>query len=241
MPVPIHCIPLLCSQIKCILICLNKYPPPLTPTYFPSKGYNVLLFANFSFFAILFAQNSFSQDTSNWVRIDCGSDTSYNDANGDTWETDEDYIKTGDNKQVPQSSSSNVEQLNTLRVFTDQNKNCYTLPTPTSTKYLVRAMFLYGNYDGLSNPPVFDLQFDGNKWATVVTTITDFVYHEMVYATKGDSISICLARTRDQQFPFISRLESLPLATDMYAQMRRDLAWFNSYRYNYGATDRILG
>ncbi|KAE8685710.1 Detected protein of unknown function [Hibiscus syriacus] len=119
----------------------------------------VLLFANF------FAQKAFSED--------CGSDTSYKDANGDTWNSDDDYIKAGDNKQVAPSSSSKVEQLNTLRVFFKQNKICYTLPTPSSTRYLVRAMFWYGNYDGLSKP--------------------------------------------------------------------RDMAWFNSYRYDYGANDRILG
>ncbi|XP_022728677.1 uncharacterized protein At1g24485-like [Durio zibethinus] len=192
-------------------------------------------------FAIFFAQKAFSQDTWDWVRIDCGSDTSYKDANGDTWKTDEDFIKTGNNERVPQNIASKVEQLNTLRVFKEQNKNCYTLPTPTSTRYLVRAMFLYGNYDGLSKPPTFDLQFDGNKWATVVTTMTNFTYYEMIYATKGESISVCLARTQDQQFPFISSLESLPLPADMYAQMRRDMAWFNSYRYNYGANDWILG
>ncbi|TYH56246.1 hypothetical protein ES332_D08G003600v1, partial [Gossypium tomentosum] len=121
----------------------------------------------------------------------------------------DDYIKTGDNKQVASTSSSDIEQLNTLRVFSEQSKNCYTIPTPTSTRYFMRAMFWYGNYDGHSKPPTFDLEFDGNKWATV--------------------------------FPFIPRLESLPLPDDMYPQMRRDMAWFISYRYNYGADDRILG
>ncbi|KAL4312947.1 hypothetical protein GQ457_01G038900 [Hibiscus cannabinus] len=180
-------------------------------------------------------------DTWDWLRIDCGSDTSYKDANGDTWNSDDDYVKTGDNKQVAPSSSSEVEQLNTLRVFSEQNKNCYTLPTPSSTRYLVRAMFWYGNYDGFSKPSTFDLEFDGNKWATVVTNMNNFTYYEMIYATRGDSISICLARTQDQQFPFISRLESIPLPDEMYPQMRRDMAWFNSYRYDYGANDTILG
>ncbi|PPD92135.1 hypothetical protein GOBAR_DD10962 [Gossypium barbadense] len=193
------------------------------------------------FFAILLAQKAFSQDTWDWVRIDCGSDTSYKDSNGNTRDSDDDYIKTGDNKQVASTSSSDIEQLNTLRVFSEQSKNCYTIPTPTSTRYFMRAMFWYGNYDGHSKPPTFDLEFDGNKWATVVTNTTSFTYYEMIYATKGDSISICLARTRDQEFPFIPRLESLPLPDDMYPQMRRDMAWFISYRYNYGADDRILG
>ncbi|KAK8648833.1 hypothetical protein V6N13_129575 [Hibiscus sabdariffa] len=181
------------------------------------------------------------QDTWDWLRIDCGSDTSYKDANGDTWNSDDDYVKTGDNKQVAPSSYSEVEQLNTLRVFSEQNKNCYTLPTPSSTRYLVRAMFWYGNYDGLSKPSIFDLEFDGNKWATVVTNMNNFTYYEMIYATRGDSISICLARTQDQQFPFISRLESIQLPDEMYPQMRRDMAWFNSYRCDYGANDTILG
>lgn len=175
------------------------------------------------------------------MRIDCESDTSYKDSNGDTWDSDEDYIKTGDNKHVAAAGSSNIEELNTLCVFSEQNKNCYTVPTPTSTRYFVRAMFWYGNYDGLFKPPAFDLEFDGNKWATVVTNTTSFTYYETIYSTTGDSTSICLARTQDQEFPFISRLESLPLPDDMYPQMRRDMAWFISYRYYYGPMIGYLG
>ncbi|KAI6685700.1 hypothetical protein NL676_031613 [Syzygium grande] len=35
------------------------------------------------------------------------------------------------------------------------------------TKYFIRAAFYYGNYDHLSRPPTFNLEFDGNKWTTV--------------------------------------------------------------------------
>ncbi|KAK8514399.1 hypothetical protein V6N13_063291 [Hibiscus sabdariffa] len=55
-------------------------------------------------FAIFFAQKASSQDTWDWLRIDCGSDTSYKDANGDTWNSDDDYVRTGDNKQVAPSN-----------------------------------------------------------------------------------------------------------------------------------------
>ncbi|CAG7910524.1 unnamed protein product [Brassica rapa] len=34
-------------------------------------------------------------------------------------------------------------------------------------KYLIRASFIYGNYDGLDSPPVFDLYLGPNLWATI--------------------------------------------------------------------------
>ncbi|XP_022728680.1 probable LRR receptor-like protein kinase At1g51890 [Durio zibethinus] len=194
-------------------------------------------------FVIFFVLKALSQDTSEWVRIDCGSQVSYPDESGVLWQTDEDFIKTGKNQMVSLSSRTFVDQYDTLRVFTEQNKNCYSLPATAFTRYFIRAVFLYGNYDGLSNAPTFDLEFDGNKWVTVVTDISKFSYYEMIYVAKGDITSICLARTNDKQFPFISFLEFWPVPDKMYANMTNDRAWFNGYRYNYGADskDWILG
>eukprot|EP00261_Vitis_vinifera_P035001 XP_019076244.1 PREDICTED: probable LRR receptor-like serine/threonine-protein kinase At1g05700 [Vitis vinifera] len=193
-------------------------------------------------FMVFFASKTLSQDTTDWVRIDCGSEISY-PSEEIWWQTDDEFIKTGKNKLVSRRSYSSLELLNTLRVFTQQNKNCYTLPTPTPARYFIRAVFYYGNYDGLSKPPTFDLEFDGNKWATVETSLTDPSYYELVYANKGENISVCLARTYRDQFPFISSLELWPLPDNMYAGMSRDSAWLQSYRYNYGAsdTDWIIG
>ncbi|WJZ88800.1 hypothetical protein VitviT2T_008069 [Vitis vinifera] len=82
----------------------------------------------------------------------------------------------------------------------------------------------------LSKPPTFDLEFDGNKWVTVVNSLNDYIYYELMYANKADNISVCLARTHDNQFPFISSLELWPMDDDMYEGMSRDLAWHQSYR-----------
>ncbi|KAK6945207.1 Malectin-like domain [Dillenia turbinata] len=84
----------------------------------------------------------------------------------------------------------------------------------------------YGNYDGRSKPPKFDLEFDGFKWTLVVTSLVDPVYSEMIYATKGDNVSLCRARAMDDWFPFISTLEAFPLRDAMHAGFTRDLAWF---------------
>ncbi|XP_050203594.1 probable LRR receptor-like serine/threonine-protein kinase At1g05700 [Mercurialis annua] len=181
-----------------------------------------------------------SQDITNWVRIDCGSDGSYVD-NGLLWQTDDRFIKTGENKQISPDSPTKLDQLKTLRVFKEQNKNCYSLPAPTTDRYFIRAMFHYGDYDGNSNPPSFDLEFDGNKWITVETSMTGAVFHELMYKSKGENISVCLARTEDTQFPFISVLEAWAMPDDSYSIMSKDRAWIIGYRYNYGGTDLILG
>ncbi|KAK6246992.1 hypothetical protein QUC31_018557 [Theobroma cacao] len=58
---------------------------------------------------------------------------------------------------------------------------------------------------------------------------------DFIRTAKGDTTSICLARTHDKQFPFITLLKSWPVPDKIYAQMTTDRAWFNGYRYNYGA------
>lgn len=108
-------------------------------------------------------------------------------------------------------------------------------------RYFIRAMFKYGNYDGLSNAPSFDLEIDGNKMMTIETLIDDIVYSEVIYTSRGDNISVCLTRIRDKEYPFISSLEAWPLDDNMYVGMNRDLAWIMSYRYNYGTEDWIYG
>ncbi|KAF8039883.1 hypothetical protein BT93_B2180 [Corymbia citriodora subsp. variegata] len=175
------------------------------------------------------------------LRIDCGTDSSYVDtSDGSNWQADENYIKTGTNRKVSTSSPSVIEQYNSLRTFTEQNKNCYTLPTPTQAKYFIRCVFYYGNYDGQSKPPTFNLEFDGNKWTSVVTSATQFQIHELVYTPKRDSVSVCLARTQDKQFPFISTLEIWPLDDNKYEGMNGDRAWLTSYRCNYGGGSNDL-
>ncbi|CAI9776714.1 unnamed protein product [Fraxinus pennsylvanica] len=190
-------------------------------------------------FLALFNLKAFAQDT--WLGIDCGSETSTANIGG-VWQTDEAFIKTGTNQFVSSDNFQTLGLLNTLRAFTTQNKNCYALPALATTRYFIRATFLYGNYDRLSKPPNFDLEIDGNKWMTVVSSSTEIFHYEIIYTSMGDTISVCLAQTMVNQFPFISSLEAWPiLDNNMYIHMNRDLAWLNSYRYNYGANDWILG
>ncbi|XP_068644905.1 uncharacterized protein At1g24485-like [Aristolochia californica] len=123
------------------------------------------------------------------------------------WESDDNFIKIGHNSQVREYRDKWGQQMNSLRFFPDQNKNCYTLPAKTQEKYLIQAGFFYGSYDGKFTPPTFDLQYDGHHWATVYTTRESPSFKEAIVFAKRENISVCVARTLAyNQIPFISTL-----------------------------------
>lgn len=79
----------------------------------------------------------------------------------------------------------------------------------STRSFSLEQVFYYGNHDGLSKPPSFNLEIDGNLWATVTTSMSEDkpVYHEVIYKIKGDSAKVCLVRTSNE-VPFISSLEA---------------------------------
>ncbi|XP_031485631.1 putative leucine-rich repeat receptor-like serine/threonine-protein kinase At2g19230 [Nymphaea colorata] len=168
-----------------------------------------------SVIGLLFACFITSASATFFLSIDCGSSSkSYTDNNNITWVNDGAYVRTG-------TTGTATVPLNppmaALRYFPAGKKNCYSISgVPKGSKVLVRATFYYGNYDGLSSPPAFDLQFDGNHWVSVETKLRAVIFAETIYATKGENISICLARTRPGHVPFISSLELRLLDPHVY-------------------------
>jgi hypothetical protein len=60
------------------------------------------------------------------------------------------------------------QRYQTVRFFPNGTRNCYTLRSLTpGGKYLVRAVFGYGNYDMGNGQPKFDLYLGVNYWTTV--------------------------------------------------------------------------
>ncbi|XP_027063275.1 uncharacterized protein At1g24485-like [Coffea arabica] len=171
--------------------------------------------------------------------IDCGSsDLTYTDENSIVWTGDDSFISNG-LPQAVQTNNSISQVMDTLRVFTSRKKNCYSIQADKGGRVLVRASFYYGNYDQKSSPPTFDLQFDGNDWATVQTMIDQVVYYEVIYVVKGDSTSICLAQTKPDQFPFISALEFRSLGSTMYNQVDINHALLLKRRVAYGTNQTV--
>ncbi|KAI3450474.1 hypothetical protein Pfo_007139 [Paulownia fortunei] len=159
-----------------------------------------------------------------FVSIDCGSSDTYTDENLIVWTGDDSYIQNGES-QVVQNSNSISPVMDTLRVFTTRKKNCYSVEANKGEKVLVRASFYYGNYDKKSSPPTFDLQFDGNYWVTVETS-------------RG-YVSVCVAQTKQGQFPFMSALEVRSLDSTMYSHVDQSYPLHLIKRVAYGANGTI--
>lgn len=174
-----------------------------------------------------------------FLNIDCGSSKSFTGPDKLKWIGDDSLIKSGESHQVVEISTSAPQEMSTLRAFTTRNKNCYSIEAGRGEKVLVRARFNYGNYDKKSSPPTFELQFDGNYWATVETTADSTVFYEVIYVLKGDHTSICLAQTHPNQFPFISALEVRSIDSKMYTHVHSNFALLSKHTVAYGASKAI--
>ncbi|GER34425.1 leucine-rich repeat protein kinase family protein [Striga asiatica] len=180
----------------------------------------------------------FSASADVFASIDCGSPDVYTDENIIIWTGDSDYIQNGEIRAVRNPTVSHV--MDTLRVFASRRKNCYSIPgVSKGERVQLRASFHYGNYDGRASPPTFDLQFDGNRWATVETSSTEPVIYEAVYVAKGDYVSVCVAQTRPGEFPFISALEVRSLDPTMYSHVDKNYPLLLVTRVAYGANQTI--
>lgn len=142
---------------------------------------------------------------------------------GINYVSDEAYVETGINKNIssdfayPKNPNLPVP-LSDLRSFPEGNKNCYTLK-PTGGRgslNLVRATFLYGNYDGENQLPEFDLYLDVNLWSTVkFRNASDVFTTEVIGVAQSDTVSVCFV-DKGLGIPFISALELRPLNDSIY-------------------------
>lgn len=129
--------------------------------------------------------------------------------------------------------------LQTLRYFPGtQGKYCYTIgPVNESSRYLVRATFLYGNYDGANAYPTFSISVGASPWASVTINNATFpAFNEfLAVATSSKSFVVCLLRGSTGS-PFISTLELRPLTGAMYANPLAGSSFLTYVsRINFGA------
>ncbi|CDY56102.1 BnaC02g44350D [Brassica napus] len=83
--------------------------------------------------------------------------------------------------------------------------------------HLIRARFIYGNYDGLDINPKFDLYLGPNLWATVDLHRADNgTRREIFHIPTSSSLQICLVKTGETT-PLISALEIRPLGNKSYS------------------------
>ncbi|KAF6981928.1 hypothetical protein CFC21_000374 [Triticum aestivum] len=136
--------------------------------------------------------------------------------------------------------------VRSLRSFPDGARNCYTLRSLVSgLKYLFRATFLYGNYDGLNKPPAsFDLYIGVNFWTVVNMSWwgsdqDNTAEVEAIVVVPHDLVQVCLVNTGGGT-PFISGLELRPLKMSLYPQATAELGLFLLTRQNFGAINETI-
>ena len=113
-----------------------------------------------------------------------------------------------------------------LRSFPQGIRNCYNISIVQGTKYLIRGTFLYGNYDGLSKLPQFDIHLGVNMWDTInITDMSLALSTELIHVPYQNYLQICLENT-GLGVPFISAIELRPLSNKTYLSNSGSLALF---------------
>ncbi|CAN6329487.1 unnamed protein product [Urochloa humidicola] len=170
-------------------------------------------------------------DSPGFVNIDCGiaDGRTYSDqsTSGLLYVSDAGFTDAGLNAAVraPYDDPDMAERYRTVRYFPGDAgagaRSCYTFRSPAVApggRYLVRAAFHYGNYDGLNILPAFDLYIGVNRWAAVNITGPSVKYIlEAVAVSPADFLQVCLVNT-GLGTPFISGLDLRPLRAAMYPE-----------------------
>ncbi|XP_066164236.1 probable LRR receptor-like serine/threonine-protein kinase At1g51810 [Oryza sativa Japonica Group] len=187
-----------------------------------------------------------------FLSIDCGYTDSagYDDKNTMLpYVSDKGYIKGGKTFSILSQYMKEAanKQEETLRSFPDGQRNCYTLPTNRSKKYLIRATFTYGNYDGRNSsesgsPFLFGLHIGINFWTMVNLTklpSSNTIWKELIMVAPGNSVSVCLINN-ELGTPFISTLDLRPLQDTMYPFVNVSVAVSYFSRQRYGQVNDVI-
>jgi len=156
-----------------------------------------------------------------FISIDCGAEAGvkYTEQNlAIDYVSDADFINTGVIGIIASEELNRYDQrqLWRLRSFPEGKRNCYKISVTRGSKYLIRTIFVYGNYDGRNMAPKFDLLLGPNHWDTITTlNASNLVFMEIIHVPSLDYVQICLVNT-DNGTPFITAIELRTLKNNTY-------------------------
>ncbi|KAM3257045.1 hypothetical protein ACQJBY_049417 [Aegilops geniculata] len=177
-----------------------------------------------------------------FLSIDCGLGEEFSgrrDTETDLpYVSDGPYVDGGENRKVApdQESSANDASHETLRSFPSGLRNCYTLPTESGAKYLVRMVFLYGNYDGKTSP-LFEVHLGSNYWDTFENK--EYWWSEAVFIAWASWVPVCLVNTGTGT-PFVNTVELRPLEASLYPDVTTNESISTFARNKLGANNTIV-
>ncbi|XAR50987.1 Non-specific serine/threonine protein kinase [Bertholletia excelsa] len=187
------------------------------------------------FLSLLLFMGASTAQTPGFVSLDCGGTSNFTDELGLEWIPDDRLIY-GKATSISVANERR-KQYQTLRYFpADDRKYCYTLNVISRTRYLVRATFLYGNFDNNNVYPEFDVSLGATHWATIVFWDADtIVVQELIFLALDPTVSVCLSNATTGQ-PFISTLELRQFNGSMYLTSFENQFYLRvSARINFGA------
>ncbi|XP_031487483.1 putative leucine-rich repeat receptor-like protein kinase At2g19210 isoform X1 [Nymphaea colorata] len=180
-----------------------------------------------------------------FLNIDCGltgTPNYTNPADNLNQTPDDGYVESGVNMPIDPTYSSLKDTehrvYTTVRYFPNYTRNCYQLLTTLGPqyKYLLRASFMYGNYDRKNSPPSFDIYLGVDLWDTVkLDNNTHHYRSELIAEATSTFFHVCLVNTGNGT-PFISGLKLRPLTPNMYAPASSTQALMTYMRVDVGAT-----
>ncbi|CAH8297335.1 unnamed protein product [Eruca vesicaria subsp. sativa] len=182
-----------------------------------------------------------AQDQEGFISLDCGlpadEQSPYTEPNSKlNFSSDVTFIQSGKTAKIQVYVQM---PYTTIRYFPDGIRNCYNLNVQMGRKYLIRASFIYGNYDGRDRSPVFDLYLGPNLWATIdVGTWVSGIWIDILHTPTSNLLQICLAKTSDTT-PLISALELRPMGNDSYTTKSGSLKRHNWYYLSNSSSSSI--
>ncbi|KAK3220089.1 hypothetical protein Dsin_014059 [Dipteronia sinensis] len=197
-----------------------------------------LMFSFISIAALTVMVHAESQ--SGFISIDCGlpENSVYTDKNsGINYTSDATFTETGVSYNISSeyNSSTLEQQFLNVRSFPEGTRNCYTIkPALENIKFLIRARFMYGNYDGRSKVPSFDLLLGADVWDSVeLENASTIVTKEIIHIPRSNYVYVCFINTGSGT-PFISSLEFRVLKNTTYETESGSLLLY--LRWDLGST-----
>ncbi|CAL5443869.1 unnamed protein product [Camellia sinensis] len=178
--------------------------------------------------------------------IDCGIPDGYTDETTSIYySSDANFVDNGINSDISgEYKTRNLDRrLANLKSFPQGIRNCYTLrpQQDKNNNYLMRAWFLYGNYDGKNNRPRFDMYIGVNLWDRFqFLDDSEIVTKEIMYVASTNYIHVCVIDI-GLRTPFISALELKHLNNSIYkSQFGGMVPYEQKYMGSYGEVDAMV-
>ncbi|EXC25124.1 putative LRR receptor-like serine/threonine-protein kinase [Morus notabilis] len=186
-------------------------------------------------------------DQDGFLSLSCGGTTNYTDTSGISWIPDSAYISIGNTTSIDYTENYSSSTVPARFFPLSQARNCYRLPVKNmSSLVLVRAEFVYKNFDGRGKAPAFYVSLGTAILGKMDMAKNDPLIEEFVWPVNNkETLSFCLlgGGVRHKGSPVISSLEVRPLPEGAYTSGLRDFpnkSLRKSYRINCGYTNGSL-